>query len=59
MLRTLFVVNKFGGLIFNKDFLPNSSLNDNDYLTIASTFHSLHQISQQLCPLPLKRPSGK
>ena len=79
---TLYIVNKAGGLIFNRvrvslarggaplapapprrpltraaalflaqDLSPVAKLATNDYLTNASTFHSLHAISRQVAPV--------
>jgi len=48
---SLFVVNKSGGLIFQRDFGPNcAKLDTNDALRLASIWHSLHAISAQLAP---------
>jgi hypothetical protein len=48
-LEYLFVVNPAGGLIYS---LPWSAppLSENDSIRLASTFHSLYAISQQLSP---------
>ena len=46
-LQHLFVVNKAGGLIFVQSF-GDSPLSGDAYLQLASTFHSLHAISQQV-----------
>mmetsp|Transcript_18699 Transcript_18699/g.44004 ORF Transcript_18699/g.44004 Transcript_18699/m.44004 type:complete len:138 (-) Transcript_18699:76-489(-) len=50
-LYTLYIVNKAGGLIYNKDLSPVPKLSGNEYLTLASTFHGLHAISSQLAPV--------
>lgn len=50
-LYTLYIVNKAGGLIYSKDLSPGAKLSGNDYLRLASTFHSLHAISKQLAPV--------
>jgi len=43
---SVFIINKAGGLIYNRDFSSSvPKLNSNDYLTLASTFHSLHAIT--------------
>jgi len=52
MAHTLFVVNRAGGLIYSKELSPGSRLSGNEYLMLASTFHSLHAISKQLAPVP-------
>lgn len=53
MALTLYIVNKAGGLIYNRDLSPGvPKLGGNDYLRLASTFHSLHAISKQLAPVP-------
>jgi trafficking protein particle complex subunit 4 len=50
-LYTLYIVNKAGGLIYNRDLSPVPKLGGNEYLTLASTFHSLHAIAKQLSPV--------
>ena len=51
-LFTLYIVNKSGGLIFNRDLSPAAAkMGGNEYLMAASTFHSLHAISKQLAPV--------
>jgi hypothetical protein len=48
----VFIVNRNGGLVFNKTVsreAPKASIND--MLRIASTFHSLHEISKQMAPV--------
>ena len=51
-LLQLFIVNSNGGLMFNKGLstasLPTQSIND--MLRIASTFHSIHEITKQMSP---------
>jgi hypothetical protein len=44
-IYSLYIINKAGGLIFQKDFFPIPKLAGNDYLRLASTFHSLHAIT--------------
>jgi hypothetical protein len=51
-LQTLFVVNRAGGLIYSRELSPGGKLSGNEYLVLASTFHSLHAISKQLAPVP-------
>ena len=50
VLHTLCIVNKSGGLIYTKHFSDKQSIQGNDYLRIASTFHSLYEISEQISP---------
>ncbi len=87
-LLSVFVINKAGGLIFQKvrqllrtagsarftgclcrwrgavtplvqDFVALAKRRGNDYLTIASTFHGLHVLAQNACPVAsLRGPSG-
>lgn len=49
-LYALYVINKSGGLIYYKEFVPIASLNLNDTLRLASIWHSLHAIAAQLSP---------
>lgn len=55
-LQSLFLVNKAGGLIFHRklsDVAPQ--LSQNDYLHLASTFHGMQLLVQQLSPEKSKR----
>ena len=49
-IEHLFIVNPAGGLIFNLCWGSALPLSENDALRMASTFHSLHAISQQISP---------
>ncbi len=51
-LHTLFITNRAGGLIYSKELSSGSRLAGNEYLLLASTFHSLHAIAKQLAPVP-------
>lgn len=51
-IYSLLIINKSGGLIYNKSFLGASDLNLNDTLRLASIWHSLHAIAGQLAPAP-------
>ncbi|KAJ1490822.1 trafficking protein particle complex subunit 4 [Baffinella frigidus] len=49
---TLFVINKAGGLVYNRHFAPeHKPLSVNDSLRLASTFHSMHAIAGRLTPV--------
>jgi len=51
-LLSLYINNKAGGLIFHRDFSSAAAkLDVNDHLRLASTFHGLALIMQQLSPL--------
>ena len=57
-LLQLFIVNSNGGLMFNKALGGGNSGSSmmqgqsiNDMLRIASTFHSIHEISKQMAPV--------
>ncbi|KAH9891527.1 Sybindin-like protein [Xylariomycetidae sp. FL2044] len=48
----LIVINKAGGLIYNRAFGDGlNQLNTNDYLVLAGTFHGVHAITTRLNPL--------
>ena len=50
-MYALLIINKAGGLIFNRTFQPGlSSLTTNDYLVLAGTFHGVHAITRSLTP---------
>jgi len=48
----LIVINKAGGLIYNKNFHDGlNKISTNDYLVLAGTFHGVHAITARLDPL--------
>ncbi|RYP76334.1 hypothetical protein DL771_001773 [Monosporascus sp. 5C6A] len=48
----LIVINKAGGLIYNRNFGEGlNKLDTNDYLVLAGTFHGVHAITARLNPL--------
>ncbi|PKI55135.1 trafficking protein particle complex subunit 4-like [Punica granatum] len=47
---SLFIINKSGGLIYYKDYGSAGRMDTNDSLRVASLWHSMHAISQQLSP---------
>lgn len=55
-IRSIFILNRAGGLVFQKDFREGlARLQDsNDYLVIASTFHSLHALTSRISPTGAK-----
>jgi trafficking protein particle complex subunit 4 len=57
----LFIVNRSGGLIHHRGLSPVASasvrIGTNEWLRVASTFHSLHAIAAEASPVRL--PNGK
>eukprot|EP00762_Andalucia_godoyi_P004585 ANDGO_05138.mRNA.1 Trafficking protein particle complex subunit 4 len=51
VVYSLYVINRSGGLIYNSDFMDVPKLDGNAYLRLASTFHSMHAISNELAPV--------
>mmetsp|Transcript_40473 Transcript_40473/g.49089 ORF Transcript_40473/g.49089 Transcript_40473/m.49089 type:complete len:137 (-) Transcript_40473:607-1017(-) len=49
-IYSLYIVNKSGGLIYQKDFADIARADTNEAMTLASIWHSLHTISAQLSP---------
>lgn len=50
---TLLIINKAGGLVYNREFHTGlNKLTSNDYLIMAGSFHGIHAITKQLCPAP-------
>ncbi|KAM0831280.1 hypothetical protein ACQ4PT_065653 [Festuca glaucescens] len=49
-IYSLFIINKSGGLIYYKDYGSAGRMDTNDSLRLASLWHSMHAISQQLSP---------
>ncbi|TKA73319.1 hypothetical protein B0A49_03128 [Cryomyces minteri] len=55
---TLLIINKAGGLIYNRAFDSSlAGLSSNDSLILAGTFHGVHAIARNLCP-PSALPSS-
>jgi len=51
----LLVINKAGGLIYNREFHTGlTKLSSNDLLILAGTFHGVHAITRSLLPAPLQ-----
>lgn len=50
-LEYLFLVNAAGGLLYSLCWGTAKPLSENDAIRMASTFHSLHAISEQISPV--------
>ncbi|KAK1370678.1 Trafficking protein particle complex subunit [Heracleum sosnowskyi] len=50
-IYSLYIINKSGGLIYYKDYGSAGRMDTNDSLRLASLWHSMHAISQQLSPV--------
>jgi hypothetical protein len=54
MFLHLFIVNKSGGLVYNRALSPKApKIGTNEWLRIGSTFHSLHAIAAEASPIRL------
>lgn len=52
MIFSLYIINKAGGLIYQKDFNDGLlRLDSNDYLILAGIFHGVHAITAKISPL--------
>lgn len=54
-IYSLYIINKSGGLIYYKEYGVGTGrmrMDTNDSLRVASLWHSMHAISQQLSPIP-------
>ena len=52
MFLQLFIINRSGGLVFNKNLSSGApQLSINDCLRLGSTFHGLHAIATQIAPV--------
>jgi trafficking protein particle complex subunit 4 len=52
MLHAILIINKAGGLIYNKDLANGiSKLTSNEYLVLAGTLHGIHAITSQISPI--------
>ncbi|KAJ1987318.1 hypothetical protein H4R33_002923 [Dimargaris cristalligena] len=51
MILSLYIINKAGGLVYQRDFNEGlQRLSSNDYLILAGTFHSIHAITSRISP---------
>lgn len=51
-VKSIYILNKAGGLIFQRDFSDSlNKLDSNDYLVIAGTLHSVHAITTRISPV--------
>ncbi|KAI7898834.1 Sybindin-like protein [Cokeromyces recurvatus] len=52
MIYSLYIINKAGGLVYQKDFTNNlEKLSSNEYLVLAGTFHGVHAITSKISPV--------
>eukprot|EP00386_Alphamonas_edax_P012754 GDKI01039634.1.p1 GENE.GDKI01039634.1~~GDKI01039634.1.p1 ORF type:complete len:162 (-),score=25.85 GDKI01039634.1:171-656(-) len=62
-MLSLYINNKHGSLVFQKDFGAGSevyrNLSSNDRIVLASTFHSLSAIAQQISPVQMGGTNSK
>ncbi|KAG0263131.1 hypothetical protein BG011_009233 [Mortierella polycephala] len=53
MIFSIYIINKAGGLVYNKDYSEGlSKLTSNEYLVLAGTFHGVHAITSKISPVP-------
>ncbi|KAJ9061814.1 hypothetical protein DSO57_1016891 [Entomophthora muscae] len=53
MFFSLYIINKAGGLAYQKDFSKGlANLSSNEYLVLAGTFHGVHAITSKISPVP-------
>ncbi|CAG8447517.1 11004_t:CDS:2 [Ambispora gerdemannii] len=59
MIYSLYIINKAGGLIYQKNFSEGlKRLTANEYLVLAGTFHSVHAITSKISPVRNITSSG-
>ncbi|KAG0044361.1 hypothetical protein BGZ83_010421 [Gryganskiella cystojenkinii] len=53
MIFSIYIINKAGGLVYNKDYSDGlAKLTSNEYLVLAGTFHGVHAITSKISPVP-------
>ncbi|KAF9098244.1 hypothetical protein BGX29_000027 [Mortierella sp. GBA35] len=53
MIFSIYIINKAGGLVYNKDYSEGlNKLSSNEYLVLAGTFHGVHAITSKISPVP-------
>ncbi|CAB4379001.1 Sybindin-like protein [Rhizophagus irregularis] len=59
MIYSLYIINKAGGLIYQRDFADSlNKLTSNEYLVLAGTFHGVHAITSKISPVRNATSSG-
>jgi len=59
MIYSLYIINKAGGLIYQRDFTEGlNKLTSNEYLVLAGTFHGVHAITSKISPVRNATSSG-
>ncbi|CEP61980.1 TRAPP subunit TRS23 LALA0_S04e05006g [Lachancea lanzarotensis] len=54
-IQTILVINKSGGLVYQRDFVPNAPrLSSNEYLILAGTLQGIVAIASQITPKSLQ-----
>ncbi|KAL1921736.1 uncharacterized protein VTP21DRAFT_10378 [Calcarisporiella thermophila] len=52
MIYSLYIINKAGGLVYQRDFNEGlSKLTSNEYLVLAGTLHGVHAITSRISPV--------
>ncbi|KAJ1964691.1 hypothetical protein GGI12_001260 [Dipsacomyces acuminosporus] len=51
MIHSIFIINKAGGLVYNKDYSDDiARLSSNEALIFAGTFHGIHALASRISP---------
>ncbi|KAJ1937156.1 hypothetical protein FBU59_004839 [Linderina macrospora] len=51
-IHSVFIINKAGGLIYNRDYSTNiAKLSSNEALILAGTFHGIHALASRISPV--------
>lgn len=53
-IHTILVLNRSGGLVYYKDFVPHPTLKQNGWLRVSGIFHGMSEVVKQLSPFPKK-----
>lgn len=52
MIKSLYILNRSGSLLYQRDFGETlNKLDENDYLVLAGTLHSVHALASQISPV--------
>ncbi|KAJ2162723.1 hypothetical protein GGF46_000448 [Coemansia sp. RSA 552] len=53
MIHAIFIINRSGGLIYNKNYNTHvAQLSSNEALIFAGTFHGIHALASRISPVP-------
>lgn len=54
VIHTILILNRSGGLVYCKNFVPHPKLKPNDWIRVSGIFHGMSTVIPRLSPFPKK-----